>query len=131
MDNQFIVPVFLGVGVLLSVAFFGVFKAGQVFERSTIVVERIHTLELEKLKQKTSVKLEMLWNSYERNRNENNMELPEGLHYKDIVNHAFIMDESISEQILGLNQIYLDLICKGTSSSYFVDILGTYGHLIS
>lgn len=29
MDNQFIVPVFLGVGVLLSVAFFGVFKAEQ------------------------------------------------------------------------------------------------------
>lgn len=128
MDNQFIVPVFLGVGVLLSVAFFGVFKAGQVFERSTIVVERIHTLELEKLKQKTAVKLEMLLNS---NRNEDNMELPEGLHFNDIVERLVLINDGIQDQILGLHQIYLDLICKGTSSSYFVDILGTYGHLIS
>ena len=128
MDNQFIVPVFLGVGVLLSVAIYGVFKAGQVSAQSTIV-DRIHTMELEKLKQKTSVKLEVLWNSY-RNTNEN-MRLPEGLSFKDIVDHAFLMDETIAEQILGLHQIYLDLIYNGTSSSYFVDILGTYGHLIS
>lgn len=58
MDNQFVIPVFLGVGVLLSVAIYGVFKAGQVSAQSTIV-ERIHTMELEKLKQKTSVKLEL------------------------------------------------------------------------
>ena len=125
LDNQFISC--LGVGVILSVAIFASFKTGQVCERSTLI-EHISKLELEKLKQKTAAKLEMLWNLY-RDTNEN-MQLPEGLHFKDIVDHAFIMNETLFEQILGLNQIYLDLICNGTSSSYFVDILDTYGHII-
>lgn len=59
------------------------------------------------------------------------MELPEGLHFNDIVERLVLINDGIQDQILGLHQIYLDLICKGTSSSYFVDILGTYGHLIS
>ena len=53
----------LGVGLILSIAIFGAFKAGQVFERSTIS-ERIHEFDLEKLKQKTESKLEMLWKHY-------------------------------------------------------------------
>lgn len=32
--------------------------------------------------------------------------------------------------LLGLNQIYLDLISNGTGSSYFVHILDTYGHIV-
>lgn len=127
MENLNVVSIFLGIGVILSVA---IFCAGQVYERSTLV-ERIHKLDLDKLKQKTEAKLEMLWNLY-RDTN-SNMRLPEGLSFKDIVDHAFIMNmnETIEEEILGLNQIYLDLICNGTSSSYFVDILDTYGHIIS
>jgi len=31
----------------------------------------------------------------------------------------------------GLNQIYLDLVTNGTSSSYFVYIIDTYGQIIS
>lgn len=58
------------------------------------------------------------------------MQLPEGLTFKDIVENAFIIDESIQEQILGLNQIYLDLISNGTGSSYFVYILDVYGHTV-
>ena len=75
----------LGIGLILSIAIFSAFKAGQVFERSTIS-ERIHELELEKLKQKTESKLEMLWKHYcDTN---GNMQLPEGLRFKDIVEHA-------------------------------------------
>jgi hypothetical protein len=47
----------LGVGLILSIAIFGAFKAGQVFERSTIS-ERIHEYDLEKLKLKTEEKLQ-------------------------------------------------------------------------
>ena len=68
----------------------------------------------------------MLWKHY----NDTNVNLPEELSFKDIVDHAFIMNETLEEQILGLNQIHLDLICNGTSSSYFVDILDTYGHIV-
>ena len=50
----------LGVGLILSIAIFGAFKAGQVFERSTIS-ERIHELDLEIRKQKTESKRKMLW----------------------------------------------------------------------
>ncbi|KAG6736894.1 hypothetical protein POTOM_060185 (mitochondrion) [Populus tomentosa] len=50
----------------------------------------------------------MLWNLY-RDRDEN-MRLPEGLSFKDIVDHAFIMNETLEELILGLNQIHLDLL---------------------
>jgi hypothetical protein len=124
MENLNVVSIFLGIGVILSVT---IFCAGQVYERSTLV-ERIHKLDLEKLKQKTEAKLELLWNLY-RDRDEN-MRLPEGLSFKDIVDHAFIMNETLEEQILGLNQIHLDLICNGTSSRYFVDILDTYGHIV-
>lgn len=101
------------------------FKAGQVLERSTIS-ERIHEFELEKLKQKTEFKLEMLWKHYSDTNG--NMQLPEGLSFKDI--DSFIIDENIKEQILGLNKIYLDLISNGTGSSYFVYILDTYGHIV-
>jgi hypothetical protein len=114
----------LGVGLVLSIAIFGAFKAGQVFERSTTISTRIHELDLEKLKLKTESKLEMLW---ERN---GNIQLPEGLSFKDIVERAFIIDEPIQDQILGLNQIYLDLISNGTHSSYFIYILDTYGHIV-
>lgn len=117
----------LGIGLILSIAIFSAFKAGQVFERSTIS-EKIHELELDKLKQKTESKLEMLWKHYcDTN---GNMQLPEGLRFKDIVEHAFIIDENLKDQILGLNKIYLDLISNGTGSSYFGHILDTYGHIV-
>ena len=117
----------LGVGLVLSIAIFGAFRAGQVFERSTLS-ERIHEFDLEKLKQKTESKLEILWKHYcDTN---GNMQLPEGLRFKDIVEHAFLIDENIKDPILGLNKIYLDLISNGTGSSYFVQILDTYGHIV-
>jgi len=52
------------------------------------------------------------------------MELAEGLSFKDVVQHSFIMEaESITEKILGLNQIYLDLVEHGNRSEYFVQVL--------
>jgi len=119
---------FVALGVILSVAIGGVFKAAQVCERSTIV-ERLLQFDLEKLKLKTAAKLEMLLSLYRETNG--NMEFPEEFSFKNIVDHAFIMDETLENQILGLTQIHLDLISKGTSSSYFVEILNTYGHIIS
>lgn len=40
--------------------------------------------------------------------------------------NVFIIDESLQEQILGLNKIYLDLISHGTNSKYFIEILNAY-----
>lgn len=73
---------------------------GQVFERSNIL-ERLHKLDLEKLKQKTESKLKVLCKRY-GDANEN-LEFPEGLCFKHIIEHAFIIDEPIQDQILGLN----------------------------
>jgi hypothetical protein len=117
----------LGVGLILSIAIFGAFKSGQVFEQSTIL-ERLHKLDLEKLKQKTESKLKVLCKRYS-DANEN-FELPEELCFKDIIEHSFIIDEPIQDQILGLNQIYLDLISNGTNSFYFMEIINTYGHIV-
>ena len=118
----------LGVGLVFSIAIFGAFKAGQIFERTTIL-EHIHELDIEKLKQKTEAKLIILWKEFSETNT--NLQLREELSFKDIIEHAFIMDENLKEQILGLNKIYLDLISNGTDSSYFVSILDTYGHIVS
>jgi len=113
----------------LSVALFGAFKAGQIYERSNLA-QHAHILDLQKLQQKVEFKLEVLWKHF-RQRNEN-IELPEGLRFKDVVQDSFIMEaESIPERILGLNQIYLDLVTNGTSSSYFVDIIDMYAQIMS
>ncbi|KAL6519616.1 hypothetical protein OROMI_032864 [Orobanche minor] len=110
--------------LLLSVAIFGAFKVGQIYERTSLSQQaHVLDLQLEKLKQKVELKLEVLW----RQTNEN-MELAEGLRFKDIVQDSLIMEaDSIPERILGLNKIYLDLVTNGTSSSYFVYIIDTYG----
>ena len=62
--------------------------------------ERIHELDLEILKQKTESKLKMLWKHY--NEQNLNFKFPEELSFKDIVENAFIIDESLTELILGL-----------------------------
>jgi len=112
--------------LLLSVALFGAFQLGKMVERSHIS-EHAHLLNLEKLKQKVEFKLEVLWNQDFPNK-----KLTEGLCFKDVVQDSFIMEaDSIPERILGLNQIYLDLVTNGTSSSYFVYIIDTYGQILS
>ena len=112
--------------LILSVAIFGAFKVGQVFERTSLS-QHAHVLDLEKLKQKIEFKLEVLWKE-----TNSSMELAEGLSFKDVVQHSFIMEaDSITEKILGLNQIYLDLVTNGTSSSVFVYIIDTSGQIIS
>lgn len=78
----------LGVGLILSIGIFCSFKAGQVFERSTML-KHIHEFDLEKLKQKTQHKLEMLFREY-CNGNAN-FEVPQELDFKSIVERAFII----------------------------------------
>ena len=113
----------LGVGLILGL--FGAFTVGRIIENNN--TKEILHLQYEKLKQKTESKLEQLWkHSSDTN---GNMQLREGLSFKDIVEHAFIIDENIKEQILRLNQIYLDLITNGTGSTYFVHILDVYGQI--
>ena len=115
---------YVGVGVIVSVAIFVAFKAGQVFKLRTIE-KQIHELDLERLKQKTEYVLERLWGD-----TNGNVKLPEGLTFKEIVENAFIIDESIQEEILGLNKINFDLISNGAGGSYFVYILDVYAHTI-
>lgn len=125
----------LGVELILSIAISIAFKRGLVFLRREIyewerekLSQEIYELELEKLKLKTESKLEMLWKHYcDTN---GNMQRPEGLPVTDIVEDAFLIDESLKEQILGLTKIYLDLCSNGTDSSYFVLILDAYGHIV-
>lgn len=117
----------LGIALILSIAIFGAVRAGQVMERNTIL-KQLHELDLEKLKLKTQSKLEMLWKDYSDTNG--NLQVPEELDFKHIVENVFIIDESLQEQILGLNKIYLDLISHGTDSSYFIDIMNTYGPFV-
>jgi hypothetical protein len=67
----------------------------------------------------------MLWKHYCNT--QGNVQFPEGLRFKEIVEHAFIIDENLKKKIIGLNKIYCDLINHGTGSIYFVHILDTYG----
>lgn len=113
----------------LPVAIFGAFKVGQIYERSNLS-QHAHILDLEKLKLKVEFKLEVLWKDFRQTNN--NMELSEGLSFKDVVQDSFIMKaDSIPETILGLNQIDFDLVTNGTSSIYFVYIIDMYGQIIS
>jgi hypothetical protein len=70
----------------------------------------------------------VLWRDY--NDTSGHIQLPEELDFKHIVENGFIIDESLQEQIIGLNKIYLDLISHGTDSSYFIEILNTYGPFV-
>lgn len=117
----------LGIALILSIAILGAVRAGQVMERNTFW-KHFHELDLEKWKQKTQSKLEVLYQNYSDTNG--NLQLPEELDLKHIVENVFIIDESLQEQILGLNKIYLDLISHGTESSYFIFILNTYGPFV-
>ena len=92
-----------------------------------IFSKHIQEFHLEKLKQKTVAKLEMLSKHYKEN--DGNVTLPDGIRFKDIVELFVSVDETFDEKILGLNKRDLDLISNGTGSTYFVEILDTYGHL--
>ena len=118
MDNQSIS--YVSAGILVSVAIFVAFKARQV----CTIENHIQELDLERLKQKTESILERLWVD-----TQGNAKLPGGLTFQDIVEKAFLIDESTREQIIGLNKIYLDLASNGASSSYFVYILDVYAIL--
>ena len=117
----------LGIAVIISIAIIGAVRIGQVMERRTLF-KHLHELDLDKLKQKTQSKLEELW-LYFSDQN-GNLQLPEELDFKHIVENIFIIEESLQEQILGLNKIYLDLISHGTDSSYFIEILNFYGPFV-
>jgi len=104
------------------------FKAGQALERISNTLEGCHELTLNKLKQNTAKQLEMLLQEYkERN---NNVNLPNDIDWKDIVEKLISIDGSvgsIQDQILGLYEIYLDLISKTIESPYFLLIIQFLG----
>lgn len=111
MDNQFID--YVGIGIIVSVAIFFAYKAGQLAERI-----HSHTLEMEILKQKLEYKLKMLLEQ-----TSGNAQLPEGFSLRDIITNMVFSGDSIEEQLLALNRIYLDLVVHGHSSDYFLMIL--------
>lgn len=118
----FSVGIGIGIGIVLSLAFFAGFKVGK---GSEIL---IFELELDKLKQKTESKLEMIFKDYTATNG--NRRLPDELDFKHIVDNVFIIDESLQEKIVGLHKIYLNLISHGTDSSYFIEIMNTYGPFV-
>lgn len=111
----------LGLGLILSsLALFGAFKAGQALERK-ITLDSIHEFSFITLKQKTATKLEMLLNEYKESHA--NISIPNNINYNEIVEHFVGIDQTILEKSLGLNQIYLNLICNDTQSVYFSEFL--------
>ena len=111
----------LGLGLILSsLALFCAFKSGQVLERK-VTLESIHDVTLNKLKQKTGYKLEMLLNEYKET--DSNINVPKDINIKDMVDCFVNIDQTIPEKILALNQIYLDLVYNNTNSVYFAEVL--------
>ena len=112
MDNQFIS--YVGAGIIVSVAIFVAYKAGWGLREQI----HCHTLKKAILKQKVEYKLKMLFEQ-----TSGNAQLPEGLALQDRIENMVFPGDSIEEQILTLNQIYLDLVVHGHASPYFIDIL--------
>ena len=117
MDNQSISYVVLG--VIVSVATFVAFKAGQVCGLREQI--HAHTLDIEILKLEIESALGKLLEE-----TTGNAQLPEGLSLKHFIETTLFPGESIEEQILSLNEIYLDLINHGIYSSYFLEFLNFY-----
>jgi hypothetical protein len=113
MDNQFIS--YVGAGIIVSVAIFFAYKAGWGLR------DHSHALKREMLSQKLEYKLKMLFEQ-----TSGNAQLPEGLALQDIIQNMVFPGDSIEEQILTLNQIYLDLVVHGHASHYFIDILNYF-----
>jgi len=116
MDMDQIIPLGVGLGLGWILGFIVV----------TVIQSPNSLLHLkyERLKQKTAAKLEMLYRNCD-----NNVRLPDEIRFKDLIDHLVCVDQTLDEKILGLNQIYLDLITNGTGSTYFVHILDVYGQI--
>jgi len=71
MDNQFLS--YVGAGIIVSVAIFAAYKAGQVFCFRT-VENQFHELEFERLKLETKYVLEALWRATPGNKITNCLE---------------------------------------------------------
>jgi hypothetical protein len=119
MDNQSIS--YVGVGVIVSVAIFAAYKAGQVCGLLS-VEKQIQLMDFERLKQKTTYVLERLWGD-----TQGNSQLPGERNFEVVVDNFLFPEDSLREKILLLDHIYFDLACNGASSSYFVYILNEYG----
>lgn len=114
MDTQFIT--YIGVGVIVSVAIFVAFKAGQV----SGFREQVHnqSLDLEKLKLKIEYKILQLLEQ-----TSGNAQLPEGFSLQQIIESMVLSEDCIEEKILTFYKIYLDLVVHGHTSDYFLMIL--------
>lgn len=114
--------ILLGIGLTLSIAatLFFSFKAGQAVGRISSF-ESLHEISLNKLKQKTVNKLQILVSDYQE-RHEH-VHFPEEMNFSDIVERLVLINDGIQDQILGLHQIYLDLCSKNMGSPYFLEIV--------
>nr|BAN67491.1 hypothetical protein [Oryza rufipogon] len=110
MDNQFIS--YVGAGIIVSFSIFFAYKAGWGLRDHSLALKR------EMLSQKLEYKLKILLEQ-----TSGNAQLPEGLALQDIIKSMVFSGDSIEEQILTLNLIYLDLVAYGDASPYFIFIL--------
>jgi len=113
MDNQFIFNV--ATGIIVSVAIFAAYKAGQLAGLRELREGQGPTIDLEVLKQKMEWRLSKLLEE-----TPGNVQLPGGVSPQDIFKKMVFPGESLEEQILSLNMIYLDLVEYGVNSKYFL-----------
>ena len=119
MDNQSTIFA----GIIISVAIAAAFKAGQVCGLHAIS-HRILQLDFEKLNQKTESLLGKLLEE-----TVGNVQLPQGLTLRDMVNQTIFNEGSIEDRILALNESYLDLLNYGATSKTFLSIVTEYSLL--
>jgi hypothetical protein len=112
----------LGLSLSIATALIFSFRAGQAFGR-IYNNESLHEIALGKLKQKTVNQFKILFSTYQETHEDLN--LPEEIHFNDIVERLVLINDGIQDQILGLHQIYLDLCSKTIESPYFLNILNS------
>lgn len=135
MDMENIRELGLGITLILglSIALFGAFRAGQFMERKTFCQE-LENFQLEKLKLKTEAKLQLLCIEHRNRSNLLQLPVPDETnihHIRDFLEKAFLVDETVREQIRGVTQLYIDLNNNGATSKYFVLFLDHYCNLVS
>jgi hypothetical protein len=122
--EKFLTDNIIGVSIIISVAFFSAFRIGRIYGTSNLS-QNLLELKLEKLKQKTEFLLRNLWKEYYNT--SVNLEVPEEVCFKDVVELSIKIDENVTDKILALNNLYLDLTHNGTQSVYFEEFMRYLG----
>jgi len=110
-----------GIILILSIGLFGAFRTKQNLDRISNNLDACNEFTLKKLKLKTKYLLKKLISEYQEQNS--NVNFPENIDYNDIVEKLITMDDSIQGQIVGLYEIYSNLINLTIESPYFTHII--------